>query len=110
LLRALGRTGPGPQHVRFPAAMGCVRPGAPRLGAGRSGQSAGPDADCPRLRRHLVIAWALVLLQGSVTPLPPDAEARPFPAQQIVDDAVLAEQRGGIRLPNGIDVNLSIDT
>lgn len=57
-----------------------------------------------------MIAWALVLLQGSVTPLPPDAEARPFPAQQIVDDAVLAEQRGGIRLPNGIDVNLSIDT
>lgn len=38
-----------------------------------------------------------------------EPQAPPFPVGRV-EDSVLAEQRGGIRLPNGIDVNLSIDT
>lgn len=38
-----------------------------------------------------------------------EPQAPPFPVRRV-EDSVLAEQRGGIRLPNGIDVNLSIDT
>lgn len=58
-----------------------------------------------------MISAVLIILQAAVTPLPP-AETHappPFPNERV-EDAVLAEQRGGIRLPNGIDVNLSIDT
>jgi hypothetical protein len=57
-----------------------------------------------------MIARALVILHVAAAQLSPgEAQARPFPGPPVVD-AVLAEQRGGIRLPNGIDVNLSIDT
>lgn len=57
-----------------------------------------------------MIAAALIILQAAVLPLPP-VETQPPPFTRApVADAVLAEQRGGIRLPNGIDVDLSIDT
>lgn len=58
-----------------------------------------------------MIGQALVILQAAVMPLPAaQAQAPPFAGEQVVEDAVLAEQRGGIRLPNGIDVSLSIET
>ena len=66
-----------------------------------------------------MIAYALVILQafGAQAAFPEaEAEARietvsaPFAEEQQVPELVLADQRGGIRLPSGIDVQLSIDT
>jgi len=50
-----------------------------------------------------MIGTALLLLQAVAV------HAAPFPSAEV-PNAVLATQRGGIRLPNGIDVTLSIDT
>ena len=50
-----------------------------------------------------MIGTALLLLQAVAV------HAAPFPSAGV-PNAVLATQRGGIRLPNGIDVTLSIDT
>ncbi len=50
-----------------------------------------------------MIGTAILLLQAVA------AQAAPFQAPEV-PNAVLATQRGGIRLPNGIDVTLSIDT
>lgn len=56
-----------------------------------------------------MIAAALVAAVA-LAPLPPvETQPPPFPGVRVAD-AVLAEQRGGIRLPNGVDVSLSIDT
>jgi hypothetical protein len=53
-----------------------------------------------------MIGPALIFLHAAAIQISP---AAPFEAGKV-PDAVLAEQRGGIRLPNGIDVALSIDT
>ncbi|WP_137681737.1 hypothetical protein [Aurantiacibacter suaedae] len=45
---------------------------------------------------------ALMILHVAAAQMPYDAD--------VVPEPVLAEQRGGVRLPNGIDVALSIDT
>ena len=47
-----------------------------------------------------------VAVQGAAA----ETGAGPFAAASAVPDDVLAQQRGGIRLPGGIDVSLSIDT
>lgn len=49
---------------------------------------------------------ALLLLSQPVADLPAD----PVYAEEAVPDPVLAEQRGGFRLPNGIDVALTVQT
>ena len=61
-----------------------------------------------------MIGTALAILQLAMVQLPaphpaPDAVDAPFDEQRV-PEPVLADQRGGIRLPNGIDVSLSIDT
>ena len=57
-----------------------------------------------------MIGEMLIVLEAAVAQPPlPEAAPGPFGVAALPDD-VLAEQRGGIRLPNGIDVALSIDT
>lgn len=57
-----------------------------------------------------MIFHALVILQAATAQLPPpEAHATPFDAVEL-PEIVLAEQRGGIRLPGGINVALTIDT
>ena len=59
-----------------------------------------------------MIALALLASLAAAVQLPAAdiaPPAVPF-AEQVVPEPVLADQRGGIRLPNGIDVTLSIDT
>src|SRR5690606_26638845 len=98
------------QHLWNSRGMGSIRSSTDRPGSGRACKSAGTSVNRAVLRRHLLIAAALIILQAAVLPLPPvETQAPPF-TRAPVADAVLAEQRGGIRLPNGIDVDLSIDT
>ena len=53
---------------------------------------------------------ALMLQAVAVQGAAAETAAGPFAAASAVPDDVLAQQRGGIRLPGGIDVSLSIDT
>lgn len=61
-------------------------------------------------------AWAALLAQamalGLIAAAPAEAAAAGEPAfdAAAVPDAVLATQRGGVRLPNGIDLALSVQT
>ena len=58
-----------------------------------------------------MIGEAAMMLQAvAVQGAPAETAAGPFAAASAVSDDVLAQQRGGIRLPGGIDVSLSIDT
>ncbi len=57
-----------------------------------------------------MIGRALLMLPLAVLSMPLEAAERGAMDAPVVEDEVLAEQRGGIRLPNGIDVALTIDT
>ncbi|ARU17906.1 hypothetical protein [Croceicoccus marinus] len=57
-----------------------------------------------------MIGEALLVLQAAaVQPSAPEASPGPFGVAALSEE-VLARQRGGIRLPGGIDVSLSVDT
>lgn len=56
-----------------------------------------------------MIAHALFALQAAVAQASLPSVEPVFASGEVVD-SVLAEQRGGFRLPNGIEVSLSIDT
>lgn len=57
-----------------------------------------------------MIGEALLVLEAAVVqPSAPEASPGPFGGAALSEE-VLARQRGGIRLPSGIDVSLSVDT
>ena len=57
-----------------------------------------------------MIGEALLILEATVVqPSTPEASPGPFGVAALPEE-VRAQQRGGIRLPSGIDVALSVDT
>ncbi|MBC7284911.1 hypothetical protein [Hoeflea sp.] len=57
-----------------------------------------------------MIGHALIFAHAALVQVPSgEPPAGPFQAERV-PDSVLAAQRGGLRLPGGIDVHLSIDT